>query len=308
MTTEHPSQTQLIAYGARTLNPDELLAVDRHLATCDACRDRLAGMLPKMTARPYDLSNDEEPFHLDYDQHLVPYVDGVADDIDREIIESHIALCPRCAEEVGDLQEFRQQSSQPARQTDRGVKTWVGWRDQRPQTWRRPLAAGLALVFSILGITAAVSFWDRSRTPQPKHVGSVPSPENDPKTVNSPASSPGQVATQPSPDRPDLQGEEPLITLYDAGGKILYYGNGDSKGLDALPPDLRATVENVLVTRRFGRSPALGNLYESNGRLRGGSEGQDTIVQLSPVGVILETDRPVFSWRALEGASEYVVT
>src|SRR5918992_1663931 len=147
MTTEHPSQIQLMGYGARTLNSEELLAVDRHLASCNTCHERLAGMLHKASEGSYDLSIGEEPFHLDYDQHLVPYVDGVANEIDREIVESHTALCSRCADEVRDLQEFRQQPSAPTERPEK-VSRRRRWMDQRP--WLQQLNPRLAaaLVFA----------------------------------------------------------------------------------------------------------------------------------------------------------------
>ena len=46
MMSEHLSQSQLAGYSGRTLDPDELLAVDGHLASCDVCHKRLTGILP----------------------------------------------------------------------------------------------------------------------------------------------------------------------------------------------------------------------------------------------------------------------
>ena len=75
--SEHLSQIQLAGYGGRTLDADELLAVDRHLATCDDCYARFTRIQPEPgdeTRLPRVSSSEsiEEPFHLDYDQHLLP--------------------------------------------------------------------------------------------------------------------------------------------------------------------------------------------------------------------------------------------
>src|SRR5678815_753437 len=97
MTSEHLSQSQLAVYSGRTLDPHELLAVDGHLASCDECHKRLTGILPgvaKLALSP-SLQSDERPFHLDYDQYLEPYVEGNANDIDREIVDSHVAQCSK---------------------------------------------------------------------------------------------------------------------------------------------------------------------------------------------------------------------
>ena len=100
MMTEHLSQTQLEGYRGRTLYPNELLAVDGHLASCDACHERLNSILPEAGKLPmgHSFEAGEEAFHLDYEQHLEPYVDGKANDIDREIVESHVASCSNCAD------------------------------------------------------------------------------------------------------------------------------------------------------------------------------------------------------------------
>ena len=78
-------------------------------ATCDDCYARFTRIQPEPgdeTRLPRVSSSEsiEEPFHLDYDQHLVAYVDGTANNIDREIVESHVALCSECAEDLRDLQ------------------------------------------------------------------------------------------------------------------------------------------------------------------------------------------------------------
>jgi len=46
-----------------------------------------------------------EPLHLDYEL-IESYVDRRCDLIDREIVESHIALCAMCGREVRDLETF----------------------------------------------------------------------------------------------------------------------------------------------------------------------------------------------------------
>ena len=294
MRAEHLSQTQLVGYEARTLNPEDLLAVDRHLASCDACHDELMRISATVFDRSYDLAT-AEPFHLDYDQHLTPYVDCTADEIDREIVESHVALCSQCAEDLRDLQEFRQQptfsSRTPAKQPE--VSRRTRWMDQWhwPRVLSPQLIGASVVAMFILGLIATQ--WRWSSNPMPRPISPVVTP--------SPAASPGQIANVP-------EHREPLVALKDGGKQITLEASGQSTGLESLPSDLRKTVENVLEARKLNLSPALGSLSESIGRLRGSGEQQDTIVPLAPVGVVVETDRPKFRWRALIGATDYVVT
>ncbi|HEU4766914.1 MAG TPA: hypothetical protein VFS77_06050 [Pyrinomonadaceae bacterium] len=300
MAAEHLSNNQLVGYAAKKLNSEELLAVDRHLASCDACHDRLTRT--SAIDRSYDLSNDGA-FHLDYDQHLVPYVEGTADEIDREIIESHVALCSQCAEDIRDLQEFtRQPVVSPvvpdvSRRTPPPAEVW-----QRPRIWTSQLTAAVAIAIFLLGITAGFLLW-ASRAKQPVHQAG---PSSSPSLT--PGPSPDQIAKQPSPEPSSSPRSELVFALNDGGRQITIDEDGLSTGLESLPPDLRTTVENVLASRKFYQSPAVRHVSEGAGRMRGGSDEQETIVQLSPAAVVIETDLPAFRWRAFEGASDYVVT
>lgn len=299
MAAEHLSQNQLDGYGAKTLNSEELLTVDRHLASCDACHDRLTRMSANVFDRSHELAI-EEPFHLDYDQHIAPYVDGTVNEIDREIVESHVALCASCAEDLRDLQQFSREtvpaSPRPVR---RKVALW------RAQLWNPQLAAAIVIAIFLVGIIAAVVLWTSNRATQ-HQAGPAPSPGVDNQNAsNGPRPPPDQATTQPSPEKPPSQ---PLIALNDGGQRITLDERGQSTGLESLSPDIRATVESVLTARRFNKSPAVGNLSESTGRLRGRTEEEDTIVPLSPAGVVIEGDRPTLRWSPLEGASDYVVT
>ncbi len=281
---EHLSDSQLIGYGAKTLDSEELLAADRHLASCDVCHDRLTHLSPKT----FDLSI-EEPFHLDYDEHVAPYVDGAANDIDREIVESHIALCSQCEKDIRDLQEFRQQPvpSSP----DERVRHWTASMGQGSRGWNPQRTAALVIAVFIIGIIPALFLWTRSRTLEPAHeAGPASLSGADKQTGREPTSagpSPEHLATQPSPDAHANEPEQPLVALNDGGHHVTLDERGQSTGLELLPLELRRTVETVLATRKLRKSPALGNLTEGIARLRGQIEQQDTIVPLDPVGVVI---------------------
>jgi hypothetical protein len=319
---EHLSEVQLAGYGGRTLDADELLAVDRHLALCDVCHERLTRMSPHASDQPSNERSIEEPFHLDYDQHLAAYVDGKSNDIDREIVESHVALCSDCAEDLRDLQEFRQQPAYVPVPEDRKEKSssWKGWMGQWqwPRVWNPQFTAALVIAVFILGITLAVVLWTTKRTERPvQQAGPAATPEVNKQTKSaSPEPTADKVATQPSPEQqnaraaqPKPEREGPLIALNDGGGgQITLDRSGHLAGLESLPPELKKNVETVLTTRQFHVPPALGNLSESTGRLRGTPENQNILVPLQPTGVVIESDRPTFRWRALEGVSDYLVT
>ena len=303
--SEHLSQTQLTGYSGRTLPPQELLAADNHLASCDVCHERLTRILPAVAKRVVSQSFETGggSFHLDYEEHLEPYVDGKADDIDREIVDSHVALCSKCATDLKDLLAFKQQ---PALVTAGGGVTSSWWKRWLPQ-WQ-PLstpAMAMAVVIAVFILAMAVFLWTRNPASQPGQQAQteLPSPESTESTTqtnsNQPQGNGSGVRTMPR--------EEPLIALNDAGGQVIVNQRGQLEGLQELPPDLKESVERALATRQLRASPALTGWPTGAGSLRG-VENRSAFAPLDPTDVVIETDRPTFRWQALDGAEHYVVT
>jgi hypothetical protein len=325
--SEHLSQIQLAGYGRRTLDADELLVVDRHLASCNDCYQRFTSILSSAGGQArssHNLSTEsiEEPFHLDYDQHLVAYVDGTANDIDREIVESHVALCTECAKDLQDLQEFRRQPVQATAVRRSPRKPWmIQW--QWPRVWNPQLTAVLIIGVLILGMTIAVFLWTTYRMPSPvQQAGNTPTPEANKQipgdnkeslSPSGPVANPDKVAAQPSPQQKDDKANQqstqgPLIALNDGMGQVTLDQNGHLTGLQTLPPDLRKNIASVLVTRELQVTPALADLSPGSSGLRGGGSGQSLLMPLEPTGIVIESDQPTFRWRAFPGGSDYVVT
>ena len=248
-----------------------------------------------------DTMIDEGPFHLDYEQHLEPYVDGKADDIDREIVDSHVALCSTCAAELKDLQEFKQQPVAAITAEDRSSSRWKQWVPE----WSllsRPAWAAAGVVAAFI-LATAVFMWTRTRPAEQTRI-IRPIPEGK-KELPSPA--PTQEKA-PSPHPSMSPREEPLLVLNDAGGQVTVNKSGRLEGLQELPPDLKESVERALATRRLGVSPGLSGWSAGAGNLRSAFATQGTFAPLAPVGVVIETDRPTFRWRPLEGSQHCTVT
>ena len=317
--SQHPSQIKLTAYSERTLYADELLAVDSHLASCDECHERLIRLAPAVApsiVRPA-LESAEEPFHLDYDQHLEPYVDGKANDIDREIVDSHVALCSECAADLRDLLEFKQQ---PAVTVTRDTRTSSRRKQWLPQ-WRwlsNPAWATPAVVAGFVAIMAVV-MWSIYPNPRPVEEPTfTPTPEKQGLAYDDqPATSTDHIAKANSNQSPQNEGsgtapppEKTVVMVYDGNGQIVLTQRGRLEGVDDLPPDLRESVEQALATRRLPPSAGLTRWYSGASNMRGALNlnSQNTFAPLAPTDVVLETDRPTFRWGALDAAQDYTVT
>jgi anti-sigma factor RsiW len=337
MTAEHLSESQLTRYRGRTLGPHELLAVDRHIASCDLCHERLSRLLPLAPSRSEPASRlGDEPFHLDYDEHLAPYVDGTADEIDREIIESHLSYCSACADDLRDLQEFKRQPAHaPAHEHSAATpppSVLSSWASRRGLSWRWGFQPATALGIAALILCAAAGLWWVTRpAPQrveqaehapPPVVGEQSRPVQTPAPTPSeptpaPAETPpAQTAERPAParrgDSPPVHRPKPdalpAVALNDGGGRVTFDGRGHVAGLGPLPRELELAVATALTAGRLDRSPALADLPRAPDSLRGVGAGDETFPLLEPFGVVTESDRPTFRWRALAGASGYTVT
>ncbi|MCI0417078.1 zf-HC2 domain-containing protein [bacterium] len=90
--------------------PDELRAAADHLAFCSECRKKVleGEALREMISSIRDrLDSEEEDFdHLTYEQ-TEAYLDETLDEVDREIAESHLQICSRCAAEAMELKSFK---------------------------------------------------------------------------------------------------------------------------------------------------------------------------------------------------------
>ena len=302
--SEHLSQTQLAAYIERALHPGALLAIDNHLASCDVCHERLRGMIVPGAVKPADSSGG--PFHLDYDQHLEPYVDGRVDDNDREIVDSHVALCSKCATDLRDLLAFKQQQPVPAIAGESRVTS--AKRNQWLPQWAllsNPAWATAVAVMAVFVLGLPVLWW----TTQPTSPSfETMSPEQR-RAQGTGQPSPATSQTNPNHrDVPVPPREAPLLVLNDAGTEVIVNQRGHLEGLDGLAQDLRESVEQALTTRRLGVSPALTGWSTRVENLRGVFETPSTFAPVAPTNVVVETDRPTFRWRALAAALHYVVT
>jgi anti-sigma factor RsiW len=107
---KHVTAEQIAQYRNKSMPPGDLLAFDRHLAQCADCRTQLANTGSVATLLSGLEAAAHAPQHLSYDQ-LAEYVDAKAGDVDREIVETHVELCERCAAELGDLAAFAETMS-----------------------------------------------------------------------------------------------------------------------------------------------------------------------------------------------------
>ncbi len=110
--TDHLSDEIVKGYRAKSLPVSELLAVDDHLAECEACRRRAGADAAGSAWAQIEAQLRAGPVldvrHLSYGQ-ISSYVDETLPADQRAAARLHLAECDACTREVKDLQGFAQQ-------------------------------------------------------------------------------------------------------------------------------------------------------------------------------------------------------
>jgi hypothetical protein len=100
-----------------------------------------------------------------------------------------------------------------------------------------------------------------------------------------------------------------VLSLNDGAGVVTMESSGRLTGLRmSLSQSHERLVKTVLATGRVKTPPVLARLMARSRTLMGAGRAADPYPLLSPVRTAVASERPTFKWRALEGATGYVVS
>lgn len=283
----HLTEQQLNGYANRTLGAAELLQVDDHLTACRDCCERLQSVLQASTGEngvvnslAWELTTSGEDFHLSFEQ-ISAFLESQLDEIDREIITSHLAVCANCVAEVEDLQAFKEViTAQLVREAAAfsppvpAPSRWERWKNFRswPARWvLMPLTAVLCGAAIIIAITwrqphPSIARQETTRPPTPLPSASTAVPA----TSTVPEATPEKTAAP-------FSSEERAIHLALATGRV----------------EVAADIKR-LQSRGAG--------------LMSGRREKTSFAVLSPQGNLVESTTPHLLWAPLPQAKSYVVT
>ena len=268
----HLTEAETRAYRDRSLTASELLLASDHLAACEACRAKIssseAAHQSVENIRKSLIAEAATPTHLTYDE-LAAYVDGTLEETNASHVEGHARECESCGTNLHDLAAFKREIRGLAKERAAGFRLW-GW----SMTWKGGLVFAGAAVCALLLITV--------RQPQRR------------------TEAPGR------PTPPSLAHSATLSTIRD-GDRVFGIGSdGRISGIDALGPSERTTIEQAVMAKRVEIAPAPPELRGKRGVLLGSSNEAPTVELLAPSGIIVESERPVFRWKAESGATYQV--
>lgn len=288
--TEHLITDEIKSYLKREMPPAELLKADDHLAECEACFQIVKDLSGEQTA-DFDFQPDfsEETRHLSYEQ-LENYADEKADDAEREITEVHLRVCDHCRAEFNGLLEMRELIEADLQKqvlTEKPTTSWLENIFSRGYF----LKTGFAAV--ALAIFALAVFWISKRDATAPEIAANQSPSN----VSTP------IVSTPTPANaaPNTEINAPPNVNTNLQNQL------PEEKKNKLPPAYQAEIERVLAANRLSFPAELNQLKGQTGKLMSGGSESVPFALESPLGKIIQTDRPQFRWRALEGADGYVV-
>jgi putative zinc finger protein len=309
--TEHPTGEELEQYWRRALSPATLLFVQRHVATCPRCaeqsppqqqaddfEDLRAALLPAADQAPYHLSADE----------FISYRRGELSEIDLEIVESHFITCAPCRDEA-QLPSLAAANRQEERSHVQKTPPIL------PRRWKPPFrrladtrpwqVAAVVFCAAILTLLAVFLFQARKGTP-PKETVQSENPVPDKRAGDRANNS--ESHTAPTPDEGTLTGTQLVVVLNDGGERITLDNRGELVGLERLPAYVRQAVKAALQAGRIDRPQIVAQLAGRPSTLLGPSDNGLPFQLITPVGQVVESERPMFSWSTLEGAHSYTVS
>jgi hypothetical protein len=301
--SSHPSPDALDRYRRGLLPPEELLAVDDHLASCAVCREAALRATPVPARAPAALETLLGPpieEHPDFEE-LAAYVDAAQDDVAREVTEMHLADCASCREEVVDLREFK--ARQPVTAATPVVTATATLQADARRAPRR-----LWLVLALPA--AAIVIW--MLIPPGALRPIAPPPADRPTARVEPGGNP--VGSEPSSGRPTSTPTPTLpaaaatvATLRDGGGVVTLDAAGHLTG----PPSSLSQPEQTMLVAALttGRMPLPGLIRDlaAEGEMLRGSAIKMPFTLREPLGTAVESDRPRFRWDRFPAARAYIV-
>ncbi len=292
--TEHPTKKELDEYCRRVIAPATFLSVHRHVITCVRCAAQcnspqqtaqdMAHLHEALTSEP-----DDTPYHLSASDKMA-YARGTLNEIDLEIAESHLGICPTC------LTEVQQHAAETERVTLLSIKPATLKPRQFVVIWPWRVAAVLGVAVLIL-----LAVWLlRTRPAEKKEQAVQPINVSSPQRSSTPEV---QVSTTP----PLAQDAQLAVILNDGSAKVTMDSQGILTGLEQLPARIQQRVKAALQAGRLKQPTDLAQLNSTPSTLLSESGNGLPFRLLAPLGQVIRSQQPTFRWQPLPGAQSYKV-
>ena len=296
--SSHLSSTDISRYGTNSVTASEALEWDDHLSRCEKCRSRFVDRQQLETTYRFVKANLESAgedleFHL-ASEHMASYVDGGLDPEEREIIHSHLQVCPECERDIDDLMRLRDAIASD--KSERKSGSFAMPLIYRAVWQRRAFRIGIEVL--VVALISTAVFWVARREAR------VALNELRAETQDLRAENERLRAAEPT-------GNNPIITLElkDGDQIIALDDRGELRGLESSTErQYRQSVKEMLETGCVALPPIVAQLRSEPEIMMGNNANMPHFRLLGPVGVVVESGRPTFRWEALSDAIAYEVS
>jgi hypothetical protein len=313
-------------YRRRLLPSEDTLSANDHLFSCTACFQRFQAASEYSPHEPVwiDFAGQSPVHDLIYEQ-IEGYVDDELSEAQRSLFERHLETCELCKREVADLLLHKALMSH-GRESALVLEA-RSVAKKRTETSRFGLGAHVGAPVAAASIAAVVLVavglpWiavARLRGQITLLRGQVTSLEGTNEGLLQQVKTQRDAAADLRRRVQDLEAASPaglgavstpesgrpLLTVSD-GGRLIQVAGGSVIGLGSAVPYFTRPVMAALKSSKV-YVPSLQGLREKPMVIMGPSE-PPLFSLTDPVGVVVEDDRPVFSWSPVPGATAYRVT
>lgn len=296
---KHPSKQTLENYAARQISADEMTFVILHLEDCADCFAAVQKLVPTAEDQSVLMFAETEKFHLDYDEHLRPFVDNEADSATREIVESHTQACANCAFQLRELREFSE--SLRLREIEKKsvyAPTFAqkigGWFQQFPHNLTFKIIFPLLLI--VIGLAAIFLLF---RQPKLEDFAK----ENTSVQNNLPEINQNSLISESS-DRHNKSNSNQTSKNANVVEVLPKAVDETTTELADLPSDLREKILTVLNSKKLAFPAFLPTLREKL-NLRGEADLKQ--MSLYPNGEAIRETVPNFKWKNFADSGNYTV-
>jgi anti-sigma factor RsiW len=216
---EHLSEEQIKRYRTGALSVRETVAIDRHLSHCTHCRKQLykaeeiQAVFRSLQASLQAVYDEAE--HLTYEEKKA-FVHNESPALEREMVESHVAVCTQCKTALENFQQFAARMDahpEPALRESLWKRTLTALGLQARQSTQRWAGLAVAAVLMAVVTISVVRIFPSASTPTTEIVEKTERPQLEPNTPTQPTEPPPPEVSPPQPGNLTSPPDVATITL-----------------------------------------------------------------------------------------------
>ncbi|MCU0350976.1 MAG: hypothetical protein MUF43_09145 [Flavobacterium sp.] len=273
-----------------------MVSITIHLESCQECKNLFQEIIPP------------NPFHLNYDEHILPFAENTINEIDRKIVEEHIKECSLCLYQINDFKEFVK---------PKVIIAHSEFQEEKSKSWsildlfNFRILTFASLLFGIVLIGVFVLFNNFTNPGE----GNKKSDKDE--VVIGPVKSANQITPIPKPTTKNVADNSDNSIKVEKTPNTGVNSNSNSipspKTTPAIPispaNDLPKIQSEATEMASLKLPNYLNDLQTNKIKLQGSEDlSVQKIENLSPHGIVIKSSKPVLNWQKVDNISSYEIS